>query len=219
MNEEISADSKAKQHDKTYLVDIEGTVHEWQEDTITVEQLIALGGWDLSVGVIEVDKENNERTLAAGEVVELKPGHGFAKKIHWKRGDSLFEARLDEELQLLLSRYPGTRRIGQWFLLPSLPLPAVGWDSETADLVLRVQPGYPAVAPYGFFVPAGLRIQGALPDNYQEPIGESVPFPGTWGMFSWAVDDGQWRPTATAKGGANLLNFAIGISVRLQQGK
>ena len=45
-----------------------------------------LGGWELSQGVIEVDKDNNERTLAPGEVVQLKPGLGFGKKHRWKRG-------------------------------------------------------------------------------------------------------------------------------------
>jgi hypothetical protein len=36
--------------------------------------------------VIEVDQENVERTLAPGEVIEVKPGHGFGKKHRWKRG-------------------------------------------------------------------------------------------------------------------------------------
>ena len=35
---------------------------------------------------VEVDDQNNERTLQPGQVVELKPGHGFAKKVRWKRG-------------------------------------------------------------------------------------------------------------------------------------
>jgi hypothetical protein len=215
----MSTIDKAVGHEKTYIVDVEGILHEWHQDTITVAEIIALGGWDSSAGVIEVDKDNNERTLAPDEVVELKPGQGFAKKIRWKRGNSLFDARLDEELQLLQSRYAGAHRVGTWFLLPAVSLPSVGWNRVTTDLVLRVQPGYPATAPYGFFVPAGLRVQDVMPDNYQEPVGEAVPFPGAWGMFSWAADDGQWRPTATATGGANLLNFAIGASARLQQGK
>jgi hypothetical protein len=219
MTQQIAAESKPKQNDKTYIVDIEGTLHEWHQDTITVAQISQLGGWDTATGVIEIDKDNNERTLAVDEVVELKPGHGFAKKIRWKRGDSLFDARIEEELLLLQSRYPAARREGPWFLLPNVVLPAVGWDRKTTDVVLRVQPSYPGTAPYAFFVPAGLRIQGALPDSYQEPVGEAMPFPGTWGMFSWAVEEGQWRPTATAAGGSNLLNFAIGVIVRFQQGK
>ena len=69
-----------------YTLDIEGTPHQWDQSTITMEQIAVLGGWDVSEGVIEVDKDNNERTLAPGETVEIKPGLGFSKKYKWKRG-------------------------------------------------------------------------------------------------------------------------------------
>jgi len=69
-----------------YLLNIEGEEYEWDQDTITTEQIAELGGWDVSSGVIEVDKDNNERTLAPGEIIEIKPGHGFGNKHKWKRG-------------------------------------------------------------------------------------------------------------------------------------
>jgi hypothetical protein len=69
-----------------FFIDIEGAEKPWDAPTITAEQIIALGGWDPSQGAIEIDKDNNERTLMPGEVVELKPGHGFSKKIKFKRG-------------------------------------------------------------------------------------------------------------------------------------
>lgn len=71
---------------KKYYVNIEGAEYPWDDATITTEEIAQLGGWDPAIGVIEIDKDNNERTLQPGEVVELKPGHGFAKKIRWKRG-------------------------------------------------------------------------------------------------------------------------------------
>jgi hypothetical protein len=71
---------------KKFFVDIEGTEHSWDKPTITTEEIVALGGWDPSQGAIEIDKDNNERTLKPGEVVELKPGHGFSKKVKFKRG-------------------------------------------------------------------------------------------------------------------------------------
>lgn len=210
---------EATGHEKTYTVDIEGTLHEWPNATITVAEICALGGWDASTGVIEIDKDNNERQLAGDDVVELKPGVGFAKKVRWKRGDSLFDARLDEELQLLTNRFLGASRDGTWYLLPGFLVPAVGWNRVATDVALRVQPGYPATPPYAFFVPAGLRVNDALPDNYQEPVGEPIPFGGSWGMFSWQADDGEWRAAATAKDGSNLLNFALGVAARFRQGK
>jgi hypothetical protein len=69
-----------------YILNVEGQDIPWESDTITTEQIAELGGWDVSQGVIEVDKDNNERTLALGEVVEIKPGQGFGKKHKWKRG-------------------------------------------------------------------------------------------------------------------------------------
>lgn len=69
-----------------YALNIEGTEYSWDQDTITTEKIAELGGWDVSAGVIEVDKDNNERTLAPGEVIEVQPGQGFGKKHKWKRG-------------------------------------------------------------------------------------------------------------------------------------
>jgi len=69
-----------------FFVVIEGVEHPWDRESITTEEIIAVGGWDPSLGAIEVDRENNERTLQPGEVIALKPGHGFGKKVRFKRG-------------------------------------------------------------------------------------------------------------------------------------
>ena len=78
------AATKTKQK---YDVNIEGTIHDWSEPTITPAQIRALAGFDDSQPVIEVDlRDNSERTLAEGERVELRPGLGFAKKVRFQRG-------------------------------------------------------------------------------------------------------------------------------------
>jgi len=70
-----------------FYLDIEGQLKPWDKDTITTEEVAALGEWDPSLGVILIDKKDNtERTLQPGEVVELKPGMGFSKKVRFKRG-------------------------------------------------------------------------------------------------------------------------------------
>jgi len=69
-----------------YFVNIEGNEFPWGEPTITTEEIARLGGWDPSQGVLLIDKDNNERQLKPGEVVELKPGEGFAKKVRFRRG-------------------------------------------------------------------------------------------------------------------------------------
>ena len=69
-----------------YTLDIEGNLKPWDKDTITTEEIIALGGWDASQGAIIIDADNNERTLTPKETIDIKPGLGFSKKIRFKRG-------------------------------------------------------------------------------------------------------------------------------------
>ena len=84
--EEQSA-SVAEEAGKKYFVSIEGTEHPWDRDTIRVPEIRELGGWDSSQPILEVDLEDNtERTLAEDEIVKLKPGHGFSKKVRFQRG-------------------------------------------------------------------------------------------------------------------------------------
>lgn len=73
-------------HGPKYTLVIEGKDYPWNQDTITTRQIAALGGWDINQGVVEIDENNNERTLGPDEVVQLKPGLGFGKKHRWKRG-------------------------------------------------------------------------------------------------------------------------------------
>lgn len=69
-----------------YVLDIEGKEVPWDKDTITTEEIVGLGGWPVGQVVVEVDQDNNEVTLIPGQVIEVKPGHGFGKKHKWKRG-------------------------------------------------------------------------------------------------------------------------------------
>jgi hypothetical protein len=70
-----------------YTLDIEGTDYPWDSDTITVPQIRELGSIPSDQQTQEIDlKENTERTLSETEVVKLKPGQGFAKKVRFQRG-------------------------------------------------------------------------------------------------------------------------------------
>lgn len=86
MTESVAAAEEAKAH--TYYIDLEGVgIKEWHSPTIIVPEIRDLAGWDSSQPVIEVNLEDNtEVTLANDAVVTLKPGHGFAKKVRFKRG-------------------------------------------------------------------------------------------------------------------------------------
>jgi hypothetical protein len=70
-----------------YEVNIEGTTYPWDRDHITVPELRTLGNLPGDQAVEEINLATNEqRTLPEGEVVELKPGLGFSKKIKFQRG-------------------------------------------------------------------------------------------------------------------------------------
>ena len=70
-----------------YDVNIEGETYAWDHDTITVVQLRELGHLPGGTPVIEVDlKTNVERTLDESEIVQLRPGQGFGRKVSFKRG-------------------------------------------------------------------------------------------------------------------------------------
>lgn len=74
-------------HGPKYRVDIEGTLHDWDEDTITVTQLRSLGGFPEATPVQEIDlRDNTQRDLSEDEVVALKPGLGFSKRVKYARG-------------------------------------------------------------------------------------------------------------------------------------
>lgn len=79
--------AEEKKSGPKYFIDIEGDLRPWDKPTITTEEVISLGGWEPSLGAIVIDKDQNERTLQPGEVVEVKPGMGFSKKVHFKRGN------------------------------------------------------------------------------------------------------------------------------------
>ncbi len=197
-----------------YFINIEGIEHAWSKATIITEEIAALGGWG-NEGVIQIDANNVERTLEPHEIVHITPGHGFAKKVRWQRGEGVFDLRLLNEYEHLQGHFKHVQKQQNWFLIPNYPLPS-GWSISKANIAFRVLPGYPATPPYGFFVPSGLRHNEAVPGNYQDSIADVPPFTGQWGMFSWSPL--EWRPSDNLGAGFNLLNFALSFATRLREG-
>lgn len=209
-----------EKHNTVYILNIEGQEIPWNHETITVEEIARLGGWDPAQGVIEVDKDNNERTLTPGESIKIKPGHGFGKKHRWKRG--LMRDRIRQELDLLRQYYPDIQHKEHggedWFLIPNYPFPE-GWmvgqsPIKAATIVFKVVAAYPSGEPYGFAAPARINFKGCPPGNTGSPV--TPPFEGAWQHFSWAPEG--WVPTCDVNKGQNLLIWVRSFAKRLQEG-
>lgn len=127
--------------------------------------------------------------------------------------------RIEQELALIRQRFPDAeyREEGRWVRVSSYPLPE-GWNRETTDVAFQIGEGHPATPPYGMYVPSGMRFQGDVPDNYNEPVSNLPPFGGEWGFFSWSHDE-TWRPDADVRKGANLLHWIRSFKERFEEGK
>lgn len=214
-NDDCGCDEHGQQ--RRFCVNTEGTEHPWGTPRITMEQIARLGGWDPSQGVIEVHADNTERTLVPGEVVRLRPGHAFCRRVRWKRGFTRAD-RISAEIALLRRVFPRLEHRESWVRLPGVPLPA-GWVPSPSDVAFQISDAFPGAPPYGIFVPVGLRFNGAMPQNYTEPAASQPPFGGSWGVFSWSVADGaDWRPTASVEHGVNLLQWVRGFTQRFLEG-
>ena len=87
METAAKAQNQGKEQGPKYHLDIEGTLHPWDSDTITVPQIRELGKLPTDLPVIQIDlKDNTQWTLAEDDVVELRPGLGFSKKVKYQRG-------------------------------------------------------------------------------------------------------------------------------------
>ncbi len=200
-----------------FTISIEGTEHQWNGPTITTEDIARLGGWDPTVGVVAVDQDNVERTLAPGEVLPLALSLGttFGRRIRFKRGFTRVE-RLQAEFDLLRESFPDLEVSGDWVLVPGYPMPE-GWAPSPARLAFVVAEGFPGAPPYGIFAPSETRFRGQMPANFTEKATQPVPFSGAWGMFSWTADD-DWRPTTSVRSGASLLRFVLSAHTRFKEG-
>jgi hypothetical protein len=70
-----------------FVVNIEGEEYPWDRHTITVLEIRLIGRLPADQAVIEINLDDNtERTLGECEIVHIKPGHAFAKKVRYKRG-------------------------------------------------------------------------------------------------------------------------------------
>ena len=200
-----------------FSICIEGKVFEWSKKVITTEEIIQLGGWDASQGAVEVDRDQNERTLSSGEVIKLKPGHNFCKKQRFKRGFDQI-SRIGKELILLRKNFESVdykeANNLHWFKIDGYILPSP-LTPERVAVVFSVTAGHPVPKPYGFYVPSGIR-HGDRVLNLNNPQ-HPPPFEGNWRFVSWDAEN--WMPGADVMSGDNLWGWARSFRNRLLEGE
>jgi hypothetical protein len=82
-----TADHPDKPRGPKYTINVENKNYFWDSDTITVPQIRELGDIPADQPIQEINLETQEeRTLAEDEIVQLKPGQGFSKKVKFQRG-------------------------------------------------------------------------------------------------------------------------------------
>lgn len=201
-----------------FCVNTEGNEHPWTRSTITFEEIAHLGGWPAAQGVIQINEDNTERPLAPGEVIHLRPGQAFCRRIRWKRGFTRAE-RITAEVDLMRRVFPNLEFREGWVRITNVSLTPPGWNRTKTDVAFQIADAFPGTPPYGIYVPVGLRFNGQMPQKYTEPSGTIPPFGGAWGLFSWSVADGNdWRPTASVEKGVNLLQWVRGFGQRFAEG-
>ena len=200
-----------------YSICIEGKAYEWPKRTITTEELIHLGGWDASQGAVEVDKDQNERALASGEVIVLKPGHNFCKMQRFRRGFDM-ESRIGQEIALLQKNYESVeyKEINNlhWIKINGYFLPSP-LSPNQVSVIFSVTAGHPVPKPYGFYIHSGIKF-GNQVLNFNNPQ-HPPPFDGDWRFISWDVEN--WRPGIDICMGDNLWGWARSFRGRLLEGE
>jgi len=120
-----------------------------------------------------------------------------------------------EQVDLLRTQWPDLTYLtdGRWVLLPHWDLPD-GWSASTVDIACQI-PATPEQPPYAFYVNVqNLTFNGYQPGNWTPSA--SVPFGGSWSVFSWAPEG--WWATGSANLGPNMLTFARSFGDRLAEG-
>lgn len=124
--------------------------------------------------------------------------------------------RTEAELVLLRRLWPDLQyeSNGQWVLIADYALPEP-WSPRSIAVAFQIPGGPPGSPPYAFYVRGEVSCGGCAPSSYT-PVATGVPFPGTWGVFSWAPESWPWAEEPAE--GANMVSFARSFAARFAEG-
>ena len=130
-------------------------------------------------------------------------------------GEASFRARLDDEELLLAAAFSGIQldRDNRVVLLPEYPLPS-GWSHDRTDVLFVYPSNYPRGCPDNVCTRPDLTLANG--QAAQNLMGEVELLGRTWLQFSWHIE-GEWRPTASASQGSNLVTYLFGALHRFDE--
>jgi len=100
-----------------------------------------------------------------------------------------------------------------WFLIPEYKVDCgIGWKPCPFPVSFQA-PKELGQAPYGIYIPSGIKCNNKTPDRFTDPAKKQPPFDGVWALLSWSPKD-NWFPNIEITKGSNLLNFAISFIER-----
>lgn len=124
--------------------------------------------------------------------------------------------RRNQELDLVRAKY-GEIEVGPdlgWLIIKRYRL-IPGWNKTEIPVLVMIRPGYPTTPPDNFYVDNDLRLA-----NGQDPSNASrnqVQLGRPWLMFSYHVDESEWKPQPEVLEGHNLLTYLLGVERRLAE--
>jgi len=124
--------------------------------------------------------------------------------------------RLAEEEVLLRKAFP-TVRIDHDALVVILsdhPL-RPGWSHELTDILFAVPANYPAGQPDNVCARPDLTLAGGSSPANNQGIQTYAGRP--WLQFSYHFEPADWRPTADASVGSNLVEYLTGALTRFEE--
>jgi hypothetical protein len=79
-------DPGATTHGKFYTLEVDGQEYRIETSTVTGGEVMDLAGIPHAQGLLLIEDDGTQRTVAADEVIELQPGRRFKKRPKFKRG-------------------------------------------------------------------------------------------------------------------------------------
>jgi len=82
-----NANNQNEHAGKKFFINIEDREYAWDQETITVQEIRALGNIPADQQIIQEGPDGTERTLEENEIITIQPGHRHGRGAKYRRGE------------------------------------------------------------------------------------------------------------------------------------